>query len=67
MNGVYLNMIYTTCICCIPYVGTEPYPELLTVISSLSAGPVGPGDMANGTDDQLLMRYTYIHIQHAPH
>ena len=38
--------------------GTEPYTILLAAVSSLSAGPIGPGDMINGTNAQLLMRFT---------
>ena len=35
---------------------TEPYPALEAAVASLTAGPVGPGDMINGTDKKLLMR-----------
>lgn len=36
--------------------GSELYPGLQAAVSSLSAGPVGPGDMINGTNATLLMR-----------
>ncbi|XP_046547807.1 uncharacterized protein LOC124257721 [Haliotis rubra] len=35
---------------------TEPYPIIQTIVAVLSTGPVGPGDMINGTDKDLLMR-----------
>jgi len=38
------------------YKSREPYPALQALVSSLTAGPVGPGDMVNGTDRELLMR-----------
>lgn len=38
------------------YRSTEPYPGLNAVVSTLSTGPVGPGDMVGGTNRSLLMR-----------
>lgn len=35
---------------------TEPYPGLNAVVSTLSTGPVGPGDVVGGTNRTLLMR-----------
>ena len=35
---------------------TEAYPQLQSIVSSLTAGPVGPGDMVGGTNKTLLMR-----------
>ncbi|XP_062608013.1 uncharacterized protein LOC134269826, partial [Saccostrea cucullata] len=34
----------------------EPYPALEALISTLSAGPVGPGDQINNSDVELIMR-----------
>ena len=34
----------------------EPHPALEAAVASLTAGPVGPGDMINYTDVELLMR-----------
>ncbi|XP_056009973.1 uncharacterized protein LOC125678812 [Ostrea edulis] len=38
------------------YKSSEPYPGLNAVVSTLSTGPVGPGDMVGGTNVSLLMR-----------
>nr|XP_022321423.1 uncharacterized protein LOC111123413 [Crassostrea virginica] len=38
------------------YKATEPYPGLNAVVSTLSTGPVGPGDVVGGTNRTLLMR-----------
>ncbi|XP_041369874.1 uncharacterized protein LOC121383842 [Gigantopelta aegis] len=35
---------------------TELFPEIETLVAVLSTGPVGPGDMINGTDRSLLMK-----------
>lgn len=35
---------------------SDPYVELQSLVASLSTGPVGPGDMINGTNRTLLMR-----------
>ena len=39
---------------------TEPYPQLESAVASLTAGPVGPGDMINGTDFALIPKYCII-------
>ncbi|ELT88611.1 hypothetical protein CAPTEDRAFT_195295 [Capitella teleta] len=38
------------------YHASEPYPAMHAVISTLSMGPVGPGDRLNHTDVQMLMK-----------
>ncbi|GFR71337.1 non-lysosomal glucosylceramidase, partial [Elysia marginata] len=38
------------------YGKTEPYPSLQGAVSTLSKGPVGPGDKIDGTNRTLLMR-----------
>ncbi|CAH1776345.1 unnamed protein product, partial [Owenia fusiformis] len=38
-----------------PYGKTEPYPALNAVVSTLSTGPVGVGDMIGGTNKTLVM------------
>ncbi|XP_062593083.1 uncharacterized protein LOC134254572 [Saccostrea cucullata] len=38
------------------YKTTEPFPGLNAVVSTLSTGPVGPGDMIGGTNVSMLMR-----------
>lgn len=39
-----------------PYNKKEPHPALEAAVATLTAGPVGPGDMINYTDIELLMR-----------
>ena len=47
-----LNSVKVYIVC----VESEPMPELQAVVSTLSTGPVGPGDMVGGTNRSLLMR-----------
>ncbi|OWF39492.1 uncharacterized protein LOC110464957 [Mizuhopecten yessoensis] len=35
---------------------TEPYPALQSLVSTLSKGPVGPGDKLNATNREVLLR-----------
>lgn len=41
---------------------SEPYPELNSAISTLSAGPVGPGDKIGLMNKNIIMRFDYIYI-----
>ena len=42
--------------------GREAHPALQAVVATLSTGPVGPGDMINGTNATLLMRYNFLTV-----
>lgn len=39
-----------------PYSRSEPYPELQSVVATLSTGPVGPSDRINYSNPELIMR-----------
>ena len=59
MNEISNFNLYATVLLLWPG-AVEPYPELQSVVSTLSTGPVGPSDMVGGSNRDTIMRYISI-------